>query len=169
MKVKRILIPVDFSSHSLAALDYAAELAKPFKAALLVVHVVEPILYYTAPDFAGAAAAASAELIDEQRRSVRARLVRLEQRYAKRRLKLRALLQTGAPYQAIADTARQEKADLIVMATHGHTGLSHLLMGSVAERVVRSAACPVLTLHPQARARRRTAGKRAPARARRRQ
>jgi nucleotide-binding universal stress UspA family protein len=168
MKIKRILVPVDFSSHSLAALDYAAELGTRFGAQLFVLHVVEPIVYYTAPDFAGGAGAATADLIDEQQRCGRAQLVRLERRYAKRRVALRAFLQTGTPHQAIADTATQTKADLIVMATHGHTGLSHLLMGSVAERVVRVAACPVLTLRAKVRTRRKSAAPRSARRAQRR-
>lgn len=145
MTIKRILVPVDFSKPALAALEYAVVFAKPFKARLTVLFVVEPI-YSAAPGFGDGATAAMATLLDQQRQSARAQLVRLEQRYAKRRVQLRALLQTGAPHRAIADAAQQMKADMIVMATHGRTGLSHFLMGSVAERVVRSAPCPVLTL-----------------------
>jgi universal stress protein A len=163
MRIRRILIPVDFSSTSLAALDYAAAFGKPFKAELVALHVVEPI-YYAAPDFTGSLPGATAELLDEQRRAARTQLLRLERRYAKRRIALRALLQTGAPHQAIADTAQQAKCDLIVMSTHGHSGLAHLLMGSVAERVVRAATCPVLTIRPRAGAPRRRAAKRTPRR-----
>ena len=146
MTIKRILVPVDFSPNSLHALDYAVDFAKAFKATVAVLFVVEPIAY-AIPDFAGGAAMIGG-LLEQQQRSGRMQLRRLEERYAKRRVRLRALLQTGSAYQAIADTARQTKADLIVMATHGRTGLSHLLLGSVAERVVRAATCPVLTLHP---------------------
>ena len=160
MTIKRILVPVDFSPNSLHALDYAIDFAKAFKATVAVLFVVEPIAY-AMPDFAGGAAVMGG-LLEQQQRSGRTQLRRLEERYAKRRVKLRALLQTGTAYQAIADTAKQIKADLIVMATHGRTGLSHLLLGSVAERVVRAATCPVLTLHPgqprrRAAARKRTA------------
>jgi nucleotide-binding universal stress UspA family protein len=153
MKLRRILVPVDFSTHSVRALDYAAELGKPFKAELTVLYVIEPI-YYTVPDFAGAGAAL-AGVLEEQRTGGREQLLRLERRYAKRRITLRGLLQTGAPHQAICDTARRLKVDLIVMATHGRTGLLHVLMGSVAERVVRVASCPVLTLRPAGAVRRR--------------
>jgi nucleotide-binding universal stress UspA family protein len=69
-------------------------------------------------------------------------------------VKLRALLQTGAAHLAIAAAAKQVKADLIIMATHGRTGVTHLLMGSVAERVVRSAPCPVLIVRPRSAGRR---------------
>src|SRR5262249_7345095 len=125
----------------------------------------EPIAY-AMPDFAGGAAVIGG-LLDQQQRSARTQLRRLEERYAKRRITLRALLQTGSGHPAIADTAKQTKADLIVMATHGRTGLSHLLLGSVAERVVRAATCPVLTLHP-GRGRRRTSTRKRTARAKRR-
>jgi nucleotide-binding universal stress UspA family protein len=162
MVLKRILVPVDFSANSLEALDYGFAFAKPFKATLAVLFVVEPI-YYTVPDFTGGASAALGGLLDEQLRTARTQLRKLEQRYQKRGVKLRALLQTGTPAHAIAETARQIKADLIIMATHGRTGVAHLLLGSVAERVVRAATCPVLTLHPGQGRR----GRRAPASARR--
>lgn len=153
MTIKRILVPVDFSAHSLAALDYAVAFAKPFKAQLTVLFVVEPV-YTAVPGLADGATAAMADLLDQQRLSGRAELVRLEQRYAKRRVRLRALLQIGAAHQAIADAAKQMKADMIIMATHGRTGLSHFLMGSVSERVVRNASCPVLIVRTGSRTRR---------------
>src|SRR5262245_25168727 len=157
MKIKRILVPVDFSAHAQAALDYSIEFSKPFKSELLVLHVVEPV-YYAVPDFTGGAAASMASLLEEQRRAARAELVRLEHTYARRRVKLRTLQQTGVTaYEAIVDTARKLKADLIIMATHGRTGLTHLLMGSVAEHVVRSATCPVLTLRAGQKPRRKAA------------
>lgn len=144
MKIKRILVPVDFSPNSLNALDVSVEFAKPFKAGLTVLFVIEPI-YYAVPDFVGTPGAMSS-LIEEQIRTGREQLLALERRYAKRRVKLRTVMRTGTPYQEIVDTAKSSRADLIVMATHGRTGITHLLLGSVAERVVRSAPCPVLTL-----------------------
>jgi len=145
MKIKRVLVPIDFSKQSLKALDYGADFAKSLGAELVTLFVIEPI-YYAVPDLAGAAAGVAGGLLDEQRKSGQQQLERLQARYAKRRIKLRALVQTGTPYQAIVDTAKSIKADLIVLSTHGRTGFSHLLMGSVAERVVRTAECPVLTL-----------------------
>lgn len=144
-KIKRILVPVDFSPASLKALAYAADFAKPLGADLCALFVVEPI-YYAVPDLAGAAAGTTVGLLEEQRRSGTRQLERLQARYAKRRIKLRTLLQTGTPYRAIVDAARSLRANLIVMSTHGRTGMTHLLLGSVAERVVRTSSCPVLTI-----------------------
>jgi len=144
MNIKRILVPVDFSGNSLRALEYAIDLARPFKSELTVLNVVEPI-YYATPEFTGGGAAIT-QLVEEQSRVSREQLRRLAQKFGKRRIKLRALIQTGSPHQVIVDTARKIRADLIVMSTHGRTGVSHLLLGSVAERVVRAATCPVLTL-----------------------
>ena len=156
MKIKGILVPVDFSPGSLQALAYAADLAKAFRAELQALFVVEPVLFVV-PDYAGAPSNALIDLINEQRRTARAELARLEQRYARRGVKVRGLIQTGRPYEAIGDCAKRSKADLIVMATHGRTGVSRLLMGSVTERVVRTAPCPVLTLHTDTRTRRGSA------------
>lgn len=145
MKIKRVLVPIDFSKDSLKALDYAADFAKPLGAELVTLFVIEPI-YYAVPDLAGTAAGAVGGMIEEQRASAKQQLTRLQARYAKRKITLRTLLQTGTPYQAIVDTAKSLKAGLIVMSTHGRTGMKHLLLGSTAERVVRTATCPVLTM-----------------------
>ncbi len=146
MNIERILVPIDFSPHSLRALDYAAELAKPFQAELVALTVVEPIPYAMAGDIYTGAAAQAGALLDEQMRAGRDQQLRLSEEFKKRGIELRTVLQTGIPYRVIVDTAKDLQADLIVMATHGRTGLSHLLIGSVTERVVRTAACPVLTL-----------------------
>ncbi|HVN85310.1 MAG TPA: universal stress protein [Candidatus Binatia bacterium] len=143
--IKRILVPVDFSQTSLQALDYAIEFGKPFKPEIVVVFVVEPI-YFTAPTDLYAPAANVGMLIEEQRRIGREQLAGLAADLKKRRVNARTILQTGTAHQVITDTAKRLKADLIIMATHGRTGLSHAFLGSVAERVVRHAQCPVLTV-----------------------
>ena len=146
MPIKQILVPVDFSDVSLQALDYAVDLSKGFKAAVAAVFVVEP-LYYSAPPTAYGAATQVAMLLDDQRKLGREELAKTAERLKKRGVECRTVLQEGTPYERICDTAKRLKADLIVMATHGRTGLTHLLMGSVTEKVVRMAPCPVLTLH----------------------
>jgi nucleotide-binding universal stress UspA family protein len=149
MRFKRIVVPVDFSASSLHALEFAADLAKPVDAELVVLFVIEPVLYVV-PDDAGAQGGALAQLASDQRRSANAELARIQRRYARRGLRVRAEVQNGVPPRVIVETAKRLKANLIVMATHGRSGVSRLLMGSVAERVVRTATCPVLTLHASA-------------------
>jgi len=145
MKLKRILVPVDFSEDSLNALDYAREFAKPFKAELAVLFVVEPVYYATPSELYGPTTNL-AMLLDEQKRIGLQQLEALAANLKKQRQTVRTLLQTGTPYRVIIDVAKRQGADMIIMATHGRTGLTHVLMGSVAERVVREAGCPVLTV-----------------------
>ena len=143
MRLKRILVPVDLSDPSLCALDYATELAKPFKAGLTVLLVVEPLYYSGGLDL----------ILEEQQREAREGLARLERRLQKRTVQARTLLRTGIPYKVIDYEARKQKIDLIVMGTHGRTGVAHMLIGSVAEKVVRTAQCPVLTVRGAVRKR----------------
>jgi nucleotide-binding universal stress UspA family protein len=160
MLVKRILVPVDFSKDSLNAVTYAAEFAQPFGAELLLLYVVEPI-YYATPTDPYAVNANVAVLIEEQRRLGEQQLARIGADLEKKGQRFRALIKSGSPPQQITDTAKRQRANLIIMATHGRTGLAHMFMGSVAEKVVRTAACPVLTVRSTARPRKKpSAGKR---------
>lgn len=149
MQIKKILVPVDFSAHALKALDYAVEFSKPFKADLHVVLVIEPITYTTPADFYAGAATQVSTLMMEQRRAAADQLEQLRKRFKKKGVDLKTQLRSGIAYQEIIDCAKRLKADMIIHATHGRTGLSHLLMGSVAERVLRTAPCPVLTLRSE--------------------
>jgi universal stress protein A len=149
MTLKKILVPLDFSEGSLQALDYAIGLGEPFGAELLVLFVVEPVYYATLADLYGASANLSM-LLEEQKRIAGEQLAELGRRLTRKGVKHRTFLDAGIPYQRIAERVGQLKADIIVMATHGRTGLSHLLLGSVAEKVVRTAPCPVLTVRAAA-------------------
>ena len=163
MPIKRILVPVDFSAPSLQALEYAIEFGKPFKAQLVVLFVVDLTVAIAPMDMYGAGAE-TAMVQAEQQRGGREQLARLSADLKKRRLAFRSVLQMGSPSPVIVDTAKKLKADLIVMGTHGRTGLSHVLLGSVAERVVRTASCAVLTVRgyqPPRRAARRTTPRKA--------
>jgi len=144
MAIKRILVPVDFSGDSLNALAYARDFAKPFGAELLILSVVEPI-YYATPADMYVPSPNVAMMLDEQRRSAEQQLQRIGADLKKRRQRFRTAVKVGSAAQVIVDTAKKG-ADMIIMATHGRTGLAHMLMGSVAEKVVRTAACPVLTV-----------------------
>ena len=138
-----ILIPVDFSEASLEGLEYAIQLGESFGAELIVLFVVEPL--YQAADMG--------LLLEEHQRLGREDLRQLGLRLTDRSVKFRAVLRTGRPHQVIIDEARKQHVDMIVMATHGRSGISHLIMGSVAEKVVSAAGCPVLTVRPNKPAR----------------
>ena len=145
MLPKRILVPVDFSSDSLDALAYAREFATAFDAEMVLLYVVEPI-YYATPADMYVVNTNVATLLEEQRRAAEEQFARMVEKQASGGPRLRPMIKTGTASEVIAECARAERADLIILATHGRTGLAHMLMGSVAEKVVRTAPCPVLTV-----------------------
>lgn len=139
MTIKRILVPTDFSEPSLKALDYAIDFTRARNAELLLLHVVEPIRHTRMmPDVS--------EILEHHRAEAVEKIAELEQRTRRRHRKCRSEVHFGVPYSVIGDVAKRWNADLIIIATHGYTGLYHLFLGSVAERVVRIAECPVMTL-----------------------
>jgi nucleotide-binding universal stress UspA family protein len=142
---RRILHPSDFSPASRPAFSKALELAKASRAQLLVVHVL-PVLPVI-PD-AYIAATIYAELLRGQRASGQKQLDRLVRKA--KAVGVRAagiLLDVGVPAERITRLAKSRHADMIVMGTQGRTGLTRALLGSVANRVIRTAPCPVLTVH----------------------
>lgn len=141
-RFQKILCPVDFSEHSKAALRMARDLAREHGGRLTVLHVVEPILY---PVEYGMAPVPAEDLETTVTRNARERLEELvKEEVGGEPVETRVVF--GAAWQEICRIAEEEGFDLIVLATHGLTGLKHLLLGSVAERVVRHAPCPVLTV-----------------------
>lgn len=140
----KIVVPTDFSADSQRALKFAQDLAGMFDAEIVVVHVLEPPVY-PAMTF-GAGAATLPPLQDEMRKAVSTHLTRIMEEEFAEGAKARSVLREGSPFSEILAVAREEAADLIVIATHGHTGIAHLLLGSTAEKVVRKASCPVLTI-----------------------
>jgi universal stress protein A len=141
-RVKSILVPLDFSPSSKKALDYAVAFARQFKSKLTLLHVVEPV---ATPDFA-----ASFPLGMENDRLMAAARNELESVVMAARIPPgtveKALVRFGRSFHEIAEAARTRKVDLIIIATHGYTGLKHALLGSTTERVVRHAPCPVLVV-----------------------
>lgn len=145
MAIKRILVPIDFSENSIGALDYAVGLGQREKAEFVLLFVLEPVQFAAAGHLYATPAPINVEtLVAEQRRLAEADLTDLAARLAKRRLKTRTVVGAGPPYRVIVETAERVGADLIVMGTHGRTGMPRFFMGSVAEMVARHAACPVL-------------------------
>jgi nucleotide-binding universal stress UspA family protein/mono/diheme cytochrome c family protein len=140
--IKRILVPLDFSAASRRALDYAAGVARKFEASLHLVHVCETPSMMTASMDAYAIAYAdwNQRLGEEAERE----LVKTSRSLKGIVVTTEVLFGRAAP--AIIEAAETNAADLIVMGTHGHGAVMHVLMGNVAERVVRTAPCPVLTV-----------------------
>jgi len=140
--IRKILVPTDFSPRSDAALDYAAALATPLNAAVHLVHVVEE-------PFAGEwemYVRAAQEIRDQLDADARSRLATAVGRLDPRVVPVSTGIRHGSAFEGILYEAKAIGADLIVMGTHGRSGLSHLMLGSVAERVIRGAHCPVLAV-----------------------
>jgi nucleotide-binding universal stress UspA family protein len=144
---RRILWPTDFSPLAEAALPHALKLAADSGAELVVLHVLPTAALFAIPEVAGAA---WEQLKRENRTIGKAELHRVTEQLQGKAPKLRvhSVLAQGVPFEQILRVAKRLRCDLIVLATHGRTGLQHVLMGSVAENVVRRAPCPVLTVRP---------------------
>lgn len=146
--IKRILVATDFSDCARNAVDYALSWAERLGAELDIVHVFERPVYFEV----GVAHRLRHDVdqwIGELKREMAAQMDALITQLKGRAPTIRSVLKEGAPGEEILKTARDTSADLIVMGTHGRSGLSHALIGSVAERVVRQALCPVLTVPSQ--------------------
>jgi len=137
--LRKILCPVDFSETSRHAFQYAVLLAQKCAAELTVLHVVEDVPLFTA--YAGVPETA---IRDEVEKSARKELAELVGSIDPGSGQIRTQLVRGTSYKAIVRYAEEHKADLIVMGTHGRSGLEYAFFGSVTERVMRRAPCPVL-------------------------
>ncbi len=147
-EIKKVLVPIDFSDYSKSSLKYAVNFAKNFKASLVLVYVVEPVIY--PPDFSMGQIAIPAAGIEMDKRA-KEELDKLAEKEIPSDLSVKKIIKTGKPFVEIIETAADENVDLIIIATHGHTGVEHILFGSTAEKVVRKAPCPVLTLREPAK------------------
>ncbi len=140
--INNIMVPIDFSDYSKSALKYATQFAKQFNAKIFLIYVVEPMIYPA--DFSmGQVAIPSSDIDLTTRAEEELKRLALE---IDNDLVVDTLIRTGKPFVEINDAAGENNIDLIIIATHGHTGVEHLLFGSTAEKVVRKAPCPVLTL-----------------------
>jgi nucleotide-binding universal stress UspA family protein len=147
--LKNVLVATDFSEPSTTALEYGRALARTFNASLHVVHVVDNA--FLQGMLADAAPANYADLLEELEAAGRRQLDATIGEDDRRELGAKTILLTfTAPAHGIVTYAKKANVDLIVMGTHGRGGWSHLVMGGVAEKVVRTAPCPVLTVrHPE--------------------
>jgi nucleotide-binding universal stress UspA family protein len=141
--ITRILVPTDFSATSEVALDYAITVASRFGASLHLLHVVDDPFVggaFGSEVYITSVPTMRVHLVDE----AETRLCRLLPLC--RRVAARSQVRVGRPPEVIREVAEEQGIDLIVMGTHGRTGMAHLLLGSVAEKIVREAPCPVLTV-----------------------
>jgi nucleotide-binding universal stress UspA family protein len=138
---RSILVPVDFSPPSRRALEYAGRFAEQFGARLIVVFVVEPM---PLPDFEAYPLLIEQDALLEK---TRRKLERLSRACVPHHVIEKTIVLAGKAWHEITEAALYLKTDLIIIATHGHVGMKHIILGSTTERVVRYSPCPVLTLH----------------------
>lgn len=143
--LKKVLVPLDFSEPARKAMHYAKAFAQQFGAELTLLHVVEPLSY--PPDFAVVPLLPP----DAEGARVKELTKHLEALAAEigPEVKTEAAVVVGRPWQGVVDYAKENDTDLIVLSTHGYTGLKHALLGSVTEKIVRHAPCPVLVVRDE--------------------
>ena len=142
-EIKKILVPIDFSDYSKNAFRYSIEFCKCFEPEIILIYVIEPVVY--PPDFSlGQIAFPTVDMqLDKRAQEELDKLAKAEIPAGQ---KIRTIVKTGKPFIEIVDTAYEEDVDLIIISSHGHSGVQHILFGSTAEKVVRRAPCPVLTV-----------------------
>jgi nucleotide-binding universal stress UspA family protein len=156
MKLTRILAPTDFSKHSGFAMEWAAYMAQCMKADLVLLHVISEEEGKIMEEVIGEGAVVQIpkgirqNVVEERQKKMKEQYEMVVSREIKAALKVEQMIRIGVPFLEVIRTAKERDVDLIVLGTHGRTGLSHVLIGSVAEKVVHHAHCPVLTIkHPQ--------------------
>ena len=144
IKIEKILFPTDFSEHSRHAFSYAMSFAKEYGARLYMLHIVEDVQYLAnaymfdvpiMPSFA-----------DMEQSRLKEMQEFIDREAADSSISIEKMIKHGRPFIEIIQTARDENIDLIVIATHGRSGLEYVFFGSTAEKVVRKAPCPVLSI-----------------------
>jgi nucleotide-binding universal stress UspA family protein len=142
--IRKILIPTDFSEYSRHALQYALALAEGFQAKLFLIHVWElPMTGSILP-----AEPYPEVILTEEQKARREKLTRLAEILQTSGVEVEPVFVLGKAYLEIVKAAEELEVDVVVLSTHGRSGVSHLLFGSIAEKVVRLASCPVLTVKP---------------------
>jgi len=145
-RLERILVPIDFSACSRKALQYAIPFAEQFDASLTLLYVVQ--VNYAV----GELGAIDVSMLEgEMRQQASQRLVELVRDEVRKRVRADAIVRTGRPVMEIVTAAKDLEADLIILSTHGYTGLKHVVLGSTAENVLRHAPCPVLAVREHER------------------
>lgn len=146
--LRKILVPIDFSEYSKKALHYAIPFARQFHAKILLLYVVEPTIYPADFSF-GQIGMPNVE--NELRVKGEQELQELITNEIKGVVPAEAIVKVGLPFVEVVSFAKEEGIELIIVATHGHTGVEHVLFGSTAEKIVRKAPCPVLVVRSDER------------------
>ena len=144
IKIDKILFPTDFSDHSNHAFTYALSFAKEYGAKLVMLHVVEDVQYLANAYMFDVPMMPSFSDMEQNRSKEMDEFI--EREVTDPSIEISKSIRHGRPFIEIIQAAREEEADLIVIATHGRGGLEHVLFGSTAEKVVRKAPCPVLSI-----------------------
>ncbi len=143
MQIKTILFPTDFSNGARAAMDHAVSLASDYKARLILLYVIQDI---SIAEWYIPSSLSVTDLVEDMQRSAEKEMDKWAAEVSARINGVEKLVVRGVPFVEIIKTAKERNADLIVIGTHGRTGINHMLFGSTAEKVVRKAPCPVLTV-----------------------
>lgn len=146
LSIHNILVPIDFSVHSKNALRYAVSMAEQYGASLHLIYVIEPMIY---PADLGFGQVVMPGVEEELRIKSEKELQNLIEREIDDSIKADSVVRLGKPHQEILREVDEKKIDLVVLASHGHTGVEQILFGSTAMRIVRLAKCPVLTIRPK--------------------
>ena len=139
LSLKSILVPIDFSKSSLKAFEYALPLARQFGGEITLLHAIEPPPYSMDLSYIPRSEGIPTASMKKELEELASRMVGPE-------LLKDVMVQVGTAFEVITNIARDCEVDLIVLTTHGETGLKHVFMGSTAERVIRHAPCPVLVV-----------------------
>lgn len=145
IQLKQVMYTTDFSDFSKAALKYALSFCTEYKAKLYVLHAIEPPTYYAEYyDYVPIVE----DLLTRAKERMNKELDDIKKLAGQQKVEIEGLIREGTPFVEIIKAARENEIDLIVIATHGRSGLSHAIFGSTAEKVIRGAPCPVLSIRP---------------------
>ncbi|MCF6157681.1 MAG: universal stress protein [wastewater metagenome] len=142
ISIKNILCPIDYSIYSEKALDYAIEIAERYQSKLILMHVLDIRVY----DIHESELYGVGVMDNDTIERLKDKMLNYVKEDIGSRIPIEAVVVQGIPFIEIVKAAEEYQIDLIVMGTHGRTGISHALMGSIAEKVVRKSPCPVLTV-----------------------
>ena len=143
MQIKTILFPTDFSNGARAAMDHAISLAKDYNAKLVLLYVIQDI---SIAEWYIPSSISVTDLVEDMQKSAWNEMNKWNTEVSAKVKDVEKMVVRGVPFVEIIKTAKNKNADLVVIGTHGRTGIDHMLFGSTAEKVVRKSPCPVLTV-----------------------